>query len=143
MTSSKRHSSGSGRQSSYSRGGQEDLGNRLALLQSKLKGSSLHRESTTHTEAPKKPALIIAGWPEDQRQPKPSKRPRTFYASTICRWTSARYSFQASSGDIPLCLSPALGKNRRPAPRDRPEQAILEIGAQLGLLEIEFSTGSL
>ncbi|CAE7192827.1 unnamed protein product [Symbiodinium sp. CCMP2592] len=47
-------------------GGQEELENRLAILEGKLKGSSVNGGSTADTEGPRRPALIIGGWPEDQ-----------------------------------------------------------------------------
>ena len=39
---------------------------RLALLENKLKGTSIVKGSTAETEAPKRPVLIIGGWQEDQ-----------------------------------------------------------------------------
>ena len=48
------------------RDSQAEFENRLGLLEGKLKGTSTAAGSTADTDAPRRPALIIEGWPEDQ-----------------------------------------------------------------------------
>ena len=48
------------------REGQDQLEKRLALLENKLRGTSTAANSTADTEASRRPALILGGWPDDQ-----------------------------------------------------------------------------
>ena len=48
------------------RNSQAEFENRLGLLEGKFRGTSTAAGSTADTDAPKRPALIIGGWPEDQ-----------------------------------------------------------------------------
>ena len=48
------------------REGQDHLEHRLTLLENKLRGTSAAANSTADTDAPRRPALILGGWPDDQ-----------------------------------------------------------------------------
>ena len=48
------------------RNSQAEFENRLGLLEGKFRGTSTAAGSAADTDAPKRPALIIGGWPEDQ-----------------------------------------------------------------------------
>ena len=48
------------------REGQDHLEHRLTLLENKLRGTSTAANSTADTDAPRRPALILGGWPDDQ-----------------------------------------------------------------------------
>ena len=48
------------------REGQDHLEHRLTLLENKLRGTSTAANSTADTDAPRRPALILGGWREDQ-----------------------------------------------------------------------------
>ena len=48
------------------REGQDHLEHRLTLLENKLRGPSTAANSTADTDAPRRPALILGGWREDQ-----------------------------------------------------------------------------
>ena len=48
------------------REGQDHLEHRLTLLENKLRGASAATNSTADTDAPRRPALILGGWPDDQ-----------------------------------------------------------------------------
>ena len=48
------------------REGQDQLEKRLALLENKLRGTSTTASSTADTEASRRPAPILGGWPDDQ-----------------------------------------------------------------------------
>ena len=45
---------------------QDQLEKRLALRENKLRGTSTAANSTADTEASRRPALILGGWPDDQ-----------------------------------------------------------------------------
>ncbi|CAE6934778.1 unnamed protein product [Symbiodinium sp. CCMP2592] len=168
-------------------GGQTELENRLALLENKLKGSSLPGGSTADTEAPKKPALIIGGWPDEQastvtlqkakdilRQlevpldysemfvpglkrgyaiiPIPQKwgetedQRREAVQVTLQKVRNANVMLGVGPTGahkklwMSLSQSPERCKKSRLA--GKVKRAMLEMGAQISQLEVEFSTGT-
>ncbi|CAE6973291.1 unnamed protein product [Symbiodinium sp. CCMP2592] len=169
------------------RGGQEELEQRLALLENKFKGSSLNGGSTADTEAPKRPALIMGGWPDDQassdtlqkakdilRQlevpldyseifvpglkrgyaiiPIPQKwgetedQRRETVQQTLqkVRHANVMLGVNPAGGHRKLWMSLSQSPERRRKSRlaGKVKRAMLEMGAQLAKLEVEFSTGS-
>ena len=158
----------------------------LSLLEGKLKGSSLTGGSTADTEAPKKPALIIGGWPEDQPAAETLKKAqdilrqldvpldfsemfvpglkrgyaivpipqrwgetddqrREIVQSTLQKVRRANVMLGVNpAGHQKLWMSLSQSPERRRKARlaGKVKRAMLELGAKLGLLEVEFSTGS-
>ncbi|CAE7686622.1 unnamed protein product [Symbiodinium sp. CCMP2592] len=178
------------RQATYLRefqGGHTELENRLALLENKIKGTSLNGGSTADTEAPKKQALIMGGWPEDQSSTETLQKARDIlrqlevpldYSEMFVpglkrgyaiipipqKWgetedqrreavqqtlqkvrnTNMMLGVNLAGGHRKLWMSLSQSPERRKKSRlaGKVKRVMLEMGAQMAKLEVEFSTGS-
>eukprot|EP00439_Symbiodinium_sp_Y106_P050387 s4511_g6.t1 len=143
------------------REGQDHLEHRLTLLENKLRGTSAAANSTADTDAPRRPALILGGWPDDQAASDTLNK-----AKDILRQLDVPLDFsdmfvaglKRGYAIIPLVqkwgetedvrreqvqttLQKVRYANVMLAPEGKVKRAMLEMGGQAAKLEVEFSTG--
>ena len=135
----------------------------LELLEGKFRGTSTAAGSTVDTNAPKRPALIIGGWPEDQAASETLDKAKAIlrqldvpidYSEMFVPGLKRGYAIteHAAEGSPSQCHDDGGGATPQgvdvPLPisgeatQSPPGGAVLEMGGMAHALEVEFSTGS-